>query len=59
VISGSKHLPKQLRLLLTRRPTNVVAVALVNKMAWTIWALLAYGRTYQATPTWRSRFYRP
>jgi hypothetical protein len=59
VISGSKHLPEQSRLLLTHRPTNVVAAALVNKMARTICALLAYGRTYQATPTWRSRFYRP
>jgi transposase len=51
VISSSKHLPERLRLLLTRRPTNVVAVALANKMARTIWALLAYGRTYQASPT--------
>jgi transposase len=50
VISSSKHLPERLRLLLTRRPTNVVAVALANKIARTIWALLAYGRTYQATP---------
>jgi transposase len=50
VISSSKHLPERLRLLLTRRPANVVAVALANKMARTIWALLAYGRTYQATP---------
>ncbi|MCL2523168.1 MAG: IS110 family transposase [Betaproteobacteria bacterium] len=30
-----------------RRPHNVVAVALANKMARTIWALLAHGRTYQ------------
>ncbi|WP_321818824.1 MULTISPECIES: IS110 family transposase [unclassified Paraburkholderia] len=50
VISGSRHLPERLRLMLSRRPTNVVAVALANKMARTIWALLAYGRTYQATP---------
>jgi transposase len=50
IISSSKHLPERLRLLLTRRPTNVVAVALANKIARTIWALLAYGRTYQATP---------
>jgi transposase len=50
VISASKHLPERLRTLLTRRPTNVVAVALANKMARTIWALLAYGRTYQSTP---------
>jgi transposase len=30
-----------------RRPPNVVIVALVNKMARTIWAVLAHGRTYQ------------
>jgi len=40
-----------LRQMLSRRPTNVVAVALANKMARTIWALLAYGRTYQAAPS--------
>ena len=48
VISSSKHLPEHLRQMLSRRPTNVVAVALANKMARTIWALLAYGRTYKA-----------
>jgi transposase len=47
VISSSKHLPERLRCMLSRRPTNVVAVALANKVARTIWALLAYGRTYQ------------
>lgn len=31
-----------------RRPYNVVTVALANKMARTIWALLAHGRAYQA-----------
>jgi len=30
-----------------RRPPNVVAVALANKMARTIWAVLAHGRMYQ------------
>ncbi|KML47920.1 transposase [Burkholderia cepacia] len=44
VISSSKHLPERLRQMLSRRPTNVVAVALANKMARTIWALLAYAR---------------
>jgi len=29
-----------------RRPYNVVTVALANKMARTMWALLAHGRTY-------------
>lgn len=36
-----------LQRLLARRPFNVVLVALANKMARTIWALLAHGRTYQ------------
>ena len=30
-----------------RRPLNVVVVALANKMARTIWAVLAHGRAYQ------------
>ena len=47
VISSSKHLPERLRNMLVRRPTNVVAVALANKLARTIWALLVYGRCYQ------------
>ncbi|CAN7332139.1 IS110 family transposase [Paraburkholderia sp. DD10] len=47
VISSSKHLPERMRSMLARRPTNVVAVALANKVARIIWALLAYGRTYQ------------
>lgn len=36
-----------LKSLLLRRSPNVVAVALANKMARTIWALLAHGREYQ------------
>lgn len=32
--------------LLSRRPKNVVIVALANKMARTIWALLAHGREF-------------
>lgn len=47
VISSARHLPERLKSMLARRPTNVVAVALANKMARIIWALLAYGRTYQ------------
>jgi transposase len=34
--------------LLKRRPNNVVVVALANKMARTIWALLAHQRTFDA-----------
>lgn len=30
-----------------RRPLNVVVVAIANKMARTIWAILAHGRAYQ------------
>ena len=46
--------------LLRRRPRNVAAVALANKLARQIWAILAHGRTYEpnyglpravATPT--------
>lgn len=33
--------------LLARRPFNAAVVALANKMARTIWALLAHDRTYQ------------
>lgn len=29
-----------------RRPPNVVLVALANKIAWTIWAVLAHERQY-------------
>lgn len=47
VISGSRQLPKRMRAMLARRPTNVVAVAWPTRVARTSWALLAYGRTYQ------------
>ncbi|MGF6545920.1 IS110 family transposase [Paraburkholderia youngii] len=47
VLSHHKSLDKPLQRLLERRPFNVVVVALANKMARTIWALLAHGRTYQ------------
>lgn len=38
--------PAWLRELLSRRPKNVAIVALANKIARTIWALLAHGRTF-------------
>ncbi len=41
-----EHVPWLKRLLL-RRPHNAVAVALANKMARTIWALLAHDRTFR------------
>ncbi len=37
--------------LAKRRPPNVVAVALANKMARTIWALLAHDREYEPNGT--------
>jgi transposase len=40
-------LPEWVRALMLRRPFKVVAVALANKMARTIWALLVKGGTYQ------------
>lgn len=49
VIKHSKNLPKWLQQMLVRRPTNVVIVALANKMARTAWALVAHGREYQST----------
>jgi transposase len=48
VLSHSKSLSEPLQRLLARRPFNVVVVALANKMARTIWALLAHDRPYQA-----------
>ncbi|MCY4028052.1 MAG: IS110 family transposase [Acidobacteria bacterium] len=43
---GKLPSPGQLRLS-QRRPSNVVAVALANKTARTIWALLAHDRPYE------------
>jgi len=47
VIRGHAAREPWLAQLLARRPLNAVAVALANKMARTIWALLAHDRTYQ------------
>jgi transposase len=47
VITRAKERPVWLERLLARRPLNVAVVALANKMARTIWALLAHERTYQ------------
>jgi transposase len=48
VLSRCKSLSESLQRLLARRPFNVAVVALANKMARTIWALLAHERTYQS-----------
>jgi transposase len=47
VIGHAKAPGPWLTNLLARRPHNTAAVALANKMARTIWALLAHDRTYQ------------
>ena len=41
-----RTLPPWLQGLLSRRPKNVAIVALANKIARTIWALLAHGRSF-------------
>jgi len=43
---ADRELDPWLRGLLSRRPKNVAIVALANKMARTIWALMAHGRTF-------------
>ena len=47
VITHQKARAPWLEQLLARRPFNAAVVALANKMARTIWALLAHDRTYQ------------
>ena len=47
-LGNSKAPPEWALRLAERRPVNVATVALANKMARTIWALLAHERDYQA-----------
>lgn len=47
VVTHQKGHEPWLDKLLARRPFNAACVALANKMARTIWALLAHDRTYQ------------
>ncbi|MGF6838130.1 transposase [Paraburkholderia youngii] len=47
VLTHSKHLSDSLQRSLARRPFNVAVVALANKMARTIRALLVHALTYQ------------
>jgi transposase len=53
VVLCSKAPSEWLKSMLIRRPKNVVIVALANKIARTIWALVAYERRYQ--PSYVSR----
>ena len=46
-LTRTKSPPPWGRNLAERRPHNVAAVALANKRARTIWALLAHDRKYQ------------
>ena len=48
VLTHAKAPPEWAVRLAERRPPNVVTVALANKTARTIWALLAHDRAYQA-----------
>ena len=48
VLTTSKTPPEWALRLAERRPPNVVTVALANKTARTIWALLAHDRAYRA-----------
>ena len=48
VLTNAKSPPEWAVRLAARRPLNVVIVALANKTARTIWALLAHNRAYQA-----------
>lgn len=47
VLSHAKESGTWIDKLRKRRPANVVAVALANKMARTIWAIVAHDRIYQ------------
>ncbi|MEX3693303.1 IS110 family transposase [Paraburkholderia sp. BR14263] len=47
VIENAKEPGEWVEQMLKRRPKNVVIVALANKMARTIWAVLAHDRSYQ------------
>ena len=45
---GGREPDPWIKQLLARRPWNIVLIALANKMARTIWALLAHTRTYDS-----------
>ena len=45
-IHGTKHRP-WLTALLARRPTKIAAIALANKIARMVWAMMAKGERYK------------
>jgi transposase len=47
VLYHAKKPSEWLKQISLRRPSNVVAVALANKIARTIWAILVHGRAYE------------
>lgn len=51
-LMSQKNPPPWIAKLLSRRPPNVVAVAVANKLARTAWALIAHDRDYDQQ--WRS-----
>lgn len=52
LVRGAKHKPDRadprLVTLLARKPARVASVAMANKMARVVWAILVRGETYQA-----------
>lgn len=50
VMARQKEQSPWLQRLMRERPWNVAVVALANKLARTIWALLAHGRHYIPEP---------
>lgn len=48
VLTHSKAPPEWITNLVRRRPVNVAVVAMANKTARTLWALVAHERTYQS-----------
>jgi transposase len=48
--AAARSTPDWLDRMLARKPVKVVAVALAARMARTVWALIAHGGSYRATP---------
>ena len=44
---GSRQMTEWLRALLLRKPRKLVAVALANQMARTVWAMMVSGEVYR------------